>query len=583
MTTLRSLWLAIALPGVCGCIETSRQQTDTAARPDTGDTGDTVTSPDTVEDGVAVDVPPSDVVDALEPDVTRCSRDAECVPAVPVECTSYTCANSVCVSAPLNDGACDDGDACTVGDTCNNGVCRGGAPRTCDQVEQACWDGKVGECDPESGCTGSALRRGTACNDGRGKEPGTCDKGWVIPYDQCDGTGHCLDTSGQVPNAIHPLAGTWFFAVESAPTGRAAGMVRGNLVIDNNGNVQLTSVVATRDALRTQFTGASGRVCTELDGRSTLSFTTFSLIAWADRNAEVMVLHGAEDLDGPGVNDDPERLHGLAIRPSGTPQFAAGTYRIVSTALYKEDTGSGPLMTWQGHLGLTSGCVTDGGSLSTHGGLGDNYTFRSTGSDCFLSHATGHRIDVTLIPTSDDASVAVTWTGGIGPRGDVMLLTRDDARLRYGIILLVRERGTLRSELNGRFAFVSVTNGIATAQDDATQIAPQWRVGTIEYQPNQAVGGTLSSAPGEAVGPGWWFTPTVGSRYAHRAVFGGVVHEHSGWTTMSDRFLMGWRVSPPANLNLPQLLELTPREGSLFLAVQPTEYRVVVPGSGANP
>src|SRR5262249_12156863 len=47
-----------------------------------------------------------------------------------------------------NLAACDDGNACSVNDTCRNGTCAGGPPRDCND-QNACT---VDSCDPATGC-----------------------------------------------------------------------------------------------------------------------------------------------------------------------------------------------------------------------------------------------------------------------------------------------------------------------------------------------------------------------------------------------------------------------------------------------
>ncbi len=61
-----------------------------------------------------------------------------------------------------DDSPCDDGELCTVGETCNSGSCRGGAPRDCNFGADTCH---AGTCDEETGCSVQPLADGTPCND----------------------------------------------------------------------------------------------------------------------------------------------------------------------------------------------------------------------------------------------------------------------------------------------------------------------------------------------------------------------------------------------------------------------------------
>lgn len=80
------------------------------------------------------------------------------------------CTTDVCDPAKSGDGcshtaapgACDaDDNACTEGDTCNDGVCKAGAVKSCDDNNPCTLD----SCLPASGCT-QTDNDGTACTDG---------------------------------------------------------------------------------------------------------------------------------------------------------------------------------------------------------------------------------------------------------------------------------------------------------------------------------------------------------------------------------------------------------------------------------
>ncbi|CAA9551503.1 MAG: conserved hypothetical protein with Kelch motif [uncultured Thermomicrobiales bacterium] len=73
--------------------------------------------------------------------------------------------------APGNEGGtCDDGNACTQTDTCQNGVCVGGNPVVC-AASDACHS--AGTCDPDTGvCSNPNAANGTACDD---NDAATCN------------------------------------------------------------------------------------------------------------------------------------------------------------------------------------------------------------------------------------------------------------------------------------------------------------------------------------------------------------------------------------------------------------------------
>jgi hypothetical protein len=73
---------------------------------------------------------------------------------------------------------CDDGDACTVDDTCNaNGLCES-TPLDCAAQAGSC---AVGTCDPLTGCTFTPVADGTGCNDdGNLCTAGSCSAGACV-------------------------------------------------------------------------------------------------------------------------------------------------------------------------------------------------------------------------------------------------------------------------------------------------------------------------------------------------------------------------------------------------------------------
>jgi cysteine-rich repeat protein len=105
-----------------------------------------------------------------------------------------------CVYEPSDEG-CDDGNACTVGDSCVEGACKGLAPALCDDENGCTHDA----CDPIEGCVftnhggpcddGSVCTVGDVCADGgcsAGAQQLVCDDGNPCTEDSCDGAGGCV-------------------------------------------------------------------------------------------------------------------------------------------------------------------------------------------------------------------------------------------------------------------------------------------------------------------------------------------------------------------------------------------------------
>lgn len=110
-------------------------------------------------------------------------------------------ADGVC--ALLDEMTCDDGDACTQTDTCLAGKCVGNNPRICGSGE-TCSGTWV--CDPTTGsCVGDVTPNGTICDDGDACtiddvcQVGVCrglDTVRCSPADACHAEGICDPTSG---------------------------------------------------------------------------------------------------------------------------------------------------------------------------------------------------------------------------------------------------------------------------------------------------------------------------------------------------------------------------------------------------
>jgi len=142
---------------------------------------------------------------------------AGCVPGVPFNCDDQNeCTDDSCVPGfgCVNDGApnegapCDDDDACTLGETCMNGNCGGGADRDCEvempPIEPLC---QRSICDSDTGCELENFVDGTICETDDNicngidiciagvctPQPGlVCDDGNDCTDDPCDPIEGCL-------------------------------------------------------------------------------------------------------------------------------------------------------------------------------------------------------------------------------------------------------------------------------------------------------------------------------------------------------------------------------------------------------
>ncbi|MBI5505584.1 MAG: hypothetical protein HY899_12350 [Deltaproteobacteria bacterium] len=132
--------------------------------------------------------------------VETCNAVSGCAGGSAVDCSNLnaTCVTGVCnedqdacATQPANEaGSCDDGNFCTVDDTCNAGLCGGGA-RDCSALDGECV---VGVCN-EAGdtCATQARPGGTQCDDGDAcTSDDQCDAG-VCQGQPIAGCGVCGD------------------------------------------------------------------------------------------------------------------------------------------------------------------------------------------------------------------------------------------------------------------------------------------------------------------------------------------------------------------------------------------------------
>jgi hypothetical protein len=107
-----------------------------------------------------------------------------------------------CEPSPINEGdSCDDGDLCTADDTCRSGTCTGDSP-DCSALDGDCV---VGVCDPTTGaCVAESANEDGACDDGDDcTVDDFCSNGACLAFpkdctdvaDACN-VGVCIGTTG---------------------------------------------------------------------------------------------------------------------------------------------------------------------------------------------------------------------------------------------------------------------------------------------------------------------------------------------------------------------------------------------------
>ncbi len=115
-------------------------------------------------------------------------------------CTKDVCfPGKGCKFSPVDGGACDDGDTCTIDDICVNGLCLGKKGAACDDGNACTLD----TCDAGKGCTHQATT-GELCEDGDACTlKDLCQKGVCIA-----GTGkQCVDSQQCTVDACEAKSG----------------------------------------------------------------------------------------------------------------------------------------------------------------------------------------------------------------------------------------------------------------------------------------------------------------------------------------------------------------------------------------
>jgi len=126
-------------------------------------------------------------------------------------CSKNTCDTGTgeCAQTAQENGlVCDDADACTTTDTCENGDCTGEGAPECDDEDPCTTDG----CDADGGCTHEPVDGG-ACDDGnlcttfdecsagacQGTQPTDCDDNTPCTVDGCGALTGCTHVNVGLP------------------------------------------------------------------------------------------------------------------------------------------------------------------------------------------------------------------------------------------------------------------------------------------------------------------------------------------------------------------------------------------------
>ena len=132
---------------------------------------------------------------------------AQCDDSKP--CTTDSCDSKVgCKNVNKEElSDCDDGDMCTDSDKCLGGVCKSGPKADCDDKDPCTTD----SCDAVKGCGTAPAADGAGCDDGDAETgPDTCSAGKCVagpPLSKCQGPGDCDDKDVCTDDSCDTISG----------------------------------------------------------------------------------------------------------------------------------------------------------------------------------------------------------------------------------------------------------------------------------------------------------------------------------------------------------------------------------------
>ena len=171
---------------------------------------------------------------------------ADCAHLPDRTCQTKVCTNFQCGYSPLTGTPCDDGNPCTVGDVCQNGVCTAGGAKDCSSVADACNDGVCRQSD------GQCVKRPKA--DGGSCGPSLrCCGGGCLPTSRCCTNG----TPDACPGGQKCCGGTVSRTGAAARTG-SRGVLDSSAVVARASPMTVAAHAACRTRVRTSPNVAAG-------------------------------------------------------------------------------------------------------------------------------------------------------------------------------------------------------------------------------------------------------------------------------------------------------------------------------------
>ena len=125
----------------------------------------------------------------------ECKDDGDCISQTAPPCQRSTCQEGACTLVVSDDQApCEDGNPCTSDTFCSDGSCIGGRATACSDNNPCTSD----SCDPLTGCSFEPIESESACDDGDPCSIGDmCDEGVCTgapsPECKCSSDDDCVE------------------------------------------------------------------------------------------------------------------------------------------------------------------------------------------------------------------------------------------------------------------------------------------------------------------------------------------------------------------------------------------------------
>jgi hypothetical protein len=249
--------------------------------------------------------------------VRTCPATDQCHDPGTCNGSNGTCSNPI----KPNNATCNDGNACTQTDTCQNGVCTGGSPRQCPASDQ-CHD--PGTCTVATGtCTNPIKANNTACNDGNAcTQTDTCQNGVCTggsprqcpAPDQCHNAATCDPATGNCTPPNKPDGTTCNDSLNCTASDKCTGGIcMGTVSCPAIDQCHDPGTCATNGACTAPLK-ANGSPCSD----NSMCTSNDVCTGGACRGTTTVTCQAIDQCHDPGVCNDSTGICSKPIKPVGT-------------------------------------------------------------------------------------------------------------------------------------------------------------------------------------------------------------------------------------------------------------------------